>query len=305
MKKTTLLPVMLVFLTAVLAACGGPVTPTAFKDSYDEVDVPDEKLQVAPIDGMEKVYVPEGELQMGSDYGDEDEKPVHMVDMDAYWIDRTEVTNAMFADFVDDSGYITAAEQADSSRVYDSENDAWEIMEGADWMHPRGASSSIDGLEDHPVVHVTWDDARAYCEWAGRRLPTEAEWEKTSRGPGGSTYPWGEYIDCSIANYWQGDESCAGDMFTAPVGSYPQGASVYGAFDMAGNVWEWVSDWYAEDYYSESPDEDPQGPSTGETRVIKGGSWSIDPGNLRGAVRHGEPPTTFEPFIGFRCAESP
>ena len=149
--------------------------------------------------------------------------------------------------------------------------------------------------EDHPIVNVSWEDAKAYCEWAGGRLPTEAEWEHAARaGKEGLKYPWGDEIGEKHANYGQN----AGG--TSAVGSYP--ANDFRLYDMAGNVWEWVADQYEPNYYSKSPKKDPQGPASGEGRVLRGGSWSLDPQDLRASVRPGLQPGSRVDFIGFRCA---
>ena len=201
---------------------------------------------VSPVDGMEMVYVPEGEFLMGSPKaeGDNHEHPQHMVYLDAFWIDKTEVSSAMFARFVEQTGHKTYAETSGCGWTDQPGSGNWECVAGTTWLHPQGPESNINGLEQHPVVQVCWNDAKAYCEWAGRRLPTEAEWEKAARGTDGRIYPWGNEFDGSKLNFC--DRNCGfewrdvgvddGYAFTAPVGSYPTGASPYGALDMAGNV---------------------------------------------------------------------
>lgn len=190
---------------------------------------------------MVLVYVPSGEFWMGSGEADSDassdEKPRHQVYLDAYWIDQTEVTNAMFAKFAEETDHQTDAEKDGWAYVWTGK--FWEKVNGADWQHPRGPDSNLNGLEAHPVVQVSWSDADAYCRWAERELPTEAEWEKAARGTDGRKYPWGDSAPTSsLLNF----NNNVGD--TTAVGSYPDGASPYDALDMAGNVWEWVADWY-------------------------------------------------------------
>jgi formylglycine-generating enzyme required for sulfatase activity len=227
---------------------------------------------------MTMVYVPAGQFEMGSDDDGvdyamqlcrelsddcqrrwyENEQPVHTVALDGFWIDKHEVTNAQYQKCVE------AGECQAPTRC--------------NWGEPAYGEAD---KADHPAACVDWQGAQDYCEWAGGRLPTEAEWEYAARGPAGNLFPWGDTFDGTLANSC--DTNCTlawrytgyddGYAQTAPVGSYPGGTSWCGAEDMAGNVWEWVSDWYDSDYYSVSPAENPGGPSSGEYRVSRGGSW--------------------------------
>jgi len=242
--------------------------------------------QVSPEDGMVMVYVPAGEFIMGSDTGAEDEKPQRKVTLEAFWIDQTEVTNAMYA------------------RCFKSG-----VCRGTQW-----GSMTMAGYEDYPVGVNNWDQAQAYCGWVGRRLPTEAEWEKAARGTDGRTYPWGEGFDCNKAN-----KSSCGVNRTAPVGSYPQGASPYGALDMAGNLWEWVADVYpgSTDYMLKGGDWQTQGwgvrPAVrggdwlAKGKLLWGGSWVVGDycvgvRNYGNCVGRGSPGIV---DVGFRCVLSP
>jgi formylglycine-generating enzyme required for sulfatase activity len=282
-----------------------PLTPTEEpKSTQSQPACCLETDQTLPKDRMGQIYVPAGEFQMGTDHGNnEPEKPLHKVYLDAFWIDRTPVTNAMFRKFVEDQNFQTDAEKKGWGYIAVSDNSV--KGEGANWQSPKGPGSNLIGLDEFPVSQVSWNDAKAYCEWAGRRLPTEAEWEKAARGTDGRTYPWGEGIDCEKANYWSGDAGCVGDL--TAVGSYPNGASPYGALDMAGNVWEWVADWFEADYYGASPEQNPTGPDSGIYRVLRGGSWfMIDQfvhtytrQNLKSAF----PDDSYFDY-GFRCAMS-
>ena len=266
---------------------------------------------ISEIDGMTLVYVPEGEFSMGSPegVGEYAEQPQHQVYLDAYWIDQTEVTSAMFSTFVNETGYKTDAEKDGESYVYLQIYEVWESMKGADWQHPYGQYSSIANLENHPVIHVSWNDAYAYCIWAGRQLPSEAQWEKAARGTDGRTYPWGNQVPAgNLLNFadtntnfdWSDSSADDGYADTAPVGSYPDGASPYGALDMAGNVWEWVADWFGV-YPTESVDY-PTGPSSGIYRVLRGGSWIGNTYSIRSAKRSNNYPTNSSGYVGFRCA---
>jgi formylglycine-generating enzyme required for sulfatase activity len=281
---------------------------------------------------MVMVYVPTGEFKMGTGglgwirrplsprdrkrmgfgaYVFSDERPQHTVYLDAFWIDQTEVTVAMFRTFVEDTGYETTAERQGWGKPWaDRPNEMeWPKVNGADWQHPRGPGSSA--VDDHPVTQVSWEDAAAYCAWAGGQLPTEAQWAKACRGIDGRTWPWGNTYDgnrlssceaqCPIER-WKDDRYDDGYAFTAPVGSFPDGASPYGALDMAGNLWEWVADWYADDYYGDSPYENPLGPDSGTVRAMRGGAWYNTDVWMTCSVRHQNPPSDLYDDLGFRCA---
>jgi serine/threonine-protein kinase len=229
-------------------------------------------------DGMTLVYVPAGEFVMGSDRGASDEKPVHSVYLDAFWIDRTEVTNAMYDKCL----------KAGQCNPHDSNH--------SNTRNPYYGNLIYD---DYPVIFVTWEDASAYCAWAGRRLPTEAEWEKAARGTDGREYPWGNDTPNKILLNYNAE---VGD--TSKVGSYPNAASPYGALDLAGNAWEWVQDWYSETYYASSATSNPLGPDSGQYRVQRGGSWVIDEHYIRAAARYWAVPLSAYIYVGFRCARS-
>jgi formylglycine-generating enzyme required for sulfatase activity len=248
---------------------------------------------VSPIDGMTMIYVPEGEFLMGSTDdnpdSENDEKPQRSIFLDSFWIDQTEVTNKMFASFMNRMGNQTE----EGNTWLDADSDYTRIVQQS------GGWLQLYNYSDHPVVEVTWYGARSYCQWTGRRLPSEAEWEKAARGTDGRTYPWGEGIDCSRANY----SGCVGN--TKPAGSYPNGASPYGALDMAGNVTEWIADWYDGGYYHKSPSENPPGPLTEGFKVIRGGSWVNGRESVRTANRGTLVLVTSFWSYGFRCALSP
>jgi formylglycine-generating enzyme required for sulfatase activity len=251
--------------------------------------------QTRSADGMVMVYVPAGEFLMGSADTDlkaaEDEQPQHTVYLDAFWIDRTEVTNLQYAAFLNAWGdYRGRCGGRDCIETKVEDHDSHILLQ-------EGRFAVEPGFEDHPVVEVTWHGSQAYCEWAGVRLPTEAEWEKAARGTSGQLYPWGDgRPNCSRAQY--GD--CEGK--TEPVGTRPAGASPYGAQDMSGNVWEWVADWYDAGYYASSPPENPPGPDSGERRAFRGGSWGYPGAFIRAADRARNRPEYAGFNLGFRCA---
>ena len=303
-------------------------------------------------------YIPGGTYRMGGDnnQADADEYPKHSVQIDAFWIDETEVTNAQFKKFVDATGYITTAEQKpdweelkkllppgtpkppdsvlvaaslvfrQSDREVDLRdyNQWWNWVAGANWKHPQGPGSSIKGKENYPVVQVSWFDAMAYCKWAGKRLPTEAEWEFAARGGLINTiYSWGnEHVNAGKpkANSWEGkfpylNEMKDGYLTAAPVKSYA--ANGYGLYDMAGNVWEWCSDWYDADYYKTLANTttlnpkgagksmDPEDPYTPK-RSLRGGSFLCNDSYCSGyrvARRMKSSPDTGLEHTGFRCVK--
>jgi formylglycine-generating enzyme required for sulfatase activity len=265
---------------------------------------------------------------MGDGSGDgraaDGEKVIHRVELDGFSIDARTVTNADFARFVADTGYETEAEQFGSSAVFHlalaAEDDDilarspqtpwWIAVRGASWRHPAGRLSNVDDMGDHPVVHVSWNDALQYCVWAGRRLPTEAEWEYASRGGlEGARYPWGDDLmpegnwNCNI---WQGTfpfENSQDDGFitTAPAEWFEPNA--YGIYQTVGNVWEWCADWFDLRYYSRAPAHAPAGPATGAARVLRGGSFLCHDSycnRYRNSARSSNTPDSSMANAGFR-----
>ena len=227
-------------------------------------------------DSSETVRIPAGSFVMGSGSGDDDEKPMHSVTLSEYYIDKYEVTNRQYRRFCDSIG-----------RGYPDD--------------PKfsGMPDYFITCPDHPVVNVSWNDAKAYCDWAGKRLPTEAEWEKAARGTDGRKYPWGnEEPDATRCNFG------INVGHTTEHGAYSNGASPYGCMDMAGNVWEWCNDWYDSGYYSKGVNSNPQGPSSGSSRVFRGGSWISNADRLRCAYRNRDEPAYRNDNLGFRCARS-
>jgi formylglycine-generating enzyme required for sulfatase activity len=243
-------------------------------------------IKVSDVDGMPMAYIPAGEFEMGSETGAEDERPVHTVYLDAYWIDQTEVTNAMYAKCVE-----TGICQ-------------FPIDTGSDTL---ANYFSDPNFQEYPVINIAFEMAENYCSWANRRLPTEAEWEKAAtwdeREQRKVYYPWSAEMDCSLANYKDSEfGSCVGD--TMPVGSYINSRNTYGIFDLVGNVWEWTADWYDEDYYSISPYENPKGPGSGSLKVMRGGSFLNDETKVSPTHR-GQNIPSLAPFsAGIRCAVS-
>jgi formylglycine-generating enzyme required for sulfatase activity len=336
--------------TAVLAAIVIGVFGLGFWQSAEstaETDAPriNEAAPPEPApDGM--VWVPGGWFWMG-DNGFPDAGPEHLVYVDGFWMDAHEVTNAEFAKFAEATGYKTVAERPpdpaefpgappenlvpgsivfsppDGPVPLDNHLRWWSYVPGANWKHPEGPDSTIEGRENHPVVHIAWTDAVAYAKWAEKRLPTEAEWEFAARGGlDRQPYCWGGKLKPDSqwqSNIWQGNfpnENTVDDHFrgTAPVQSFRPNA--YGLFDMSGNVWEWCSDWYRPDTYLYSADKNPQGPDSSydpqepglPKRVQRGGSFMCSDLYCKryvpGARGKGEV-SSAAGHIGFRCAKSP
>jgi len=233
------------------------------------------KKQVSPMDGMVQVYVPEGEFVMGKPGTPDFDSPDHRVHLEAFWIDRVEVSNAMYAACVDAGA---------CSHPFLEENPYY-----GRWVY-----------RNLPVVFVNWSQATEYCEWAGRRLPTEAEWEKAARGTDERPYPWGKALPTPrLANY---AESLIGEPVS--VYRYPSGASPYGALNMAGNVREWLADWFDKRYYLETPRDNPTGPETGIERSMRSGAYDADANEIYTTSRYKHEPQSAGLSRGFRCAES-
>ena len=341
-----------------MSCCSSNLPVRPFMGKTDSIKINNSSAKQSNHDDM--VFIPGGSFVMGGDsiWGRPDEFPRHKVTVSAFYIDKHEVTNAQFRAFVEATHYVTTAERkpdweeirkqlpagtpkpADSllvasSLVFSPPNHAvslnnasvwWKWEAGADWRHPQGTKSNITGKDNYPVVQVSWDDANAYAKWAGKRLPTEAEWEFAARGGRvNSIYQWGnEPVNQGIlkANTWQGNfpnENLQKDHYywASPVMTFPPNG--YGLFDMAGNVWEWCSDWYRPDYYLQceksSIFSDPQGPvnsldpdePTVPKRVVRGGSFLCTDqycSGFRVAARMKTSPDTSLEHTGFRCVVS-
>lgn len=276
---------------------------------------------------IEQAKVPAQTFSMGDGRGDErfgdGEGPVHQVSLNAFEIDTTSVTNEQFERFIGATGYRTEAErfgfsavfyqlvhQADRAAIIGAPTTApwWLGIQGADWAHPHGPRTSSNRLPDHPAVHVSWNDAAAYCDWTGRRLPTEAEWECSSRGGlSGARYPWGDNLgEERRCNIWQGvfphkNTSADGWLATAPVHMFKPNA--YGLWQTVGNVWEWCADWWHPGYYATSPLRNPTGSSSGQGRILRGGSYLCHDSycnRYRNSARSSNTPDSSMSNAGFR-----
>jgi sulfatase modifying factor 1 len=225
-------------------------------------------------DGAPMVLVPAGEFTMGSEQGDDDEQPLHRIVLDSFYLDTFEVTNGRFAKFVE------------------------AIQSEPPWGFADQATPVVHA--DRPVRWVNWMEALGYCLWAGKRLPTEAEWEKAARGTDGRVYPWGNDPPTAAHAVFGLPE---GAETVSPIGNRDKGTSPYGVHDLAGNLYEWVTDWYDEEFYTQPPSSNPRGPGEGTAKVQRGGSYINQPYRLRAAFRTKGDPTEHDPHVGFRCAQ--
>ncbi|MFV0308362.1 MAG: formylglycine-generating enzyme family protein [Desertimonas sp.] len=306
-------------------APGRPGAPAATGSSGDDPV----SIAGTPPDAL--VELPGGEFRMGAvdrlGYPADGEGPVHVVELSPFAIGARLVTNAEFGRFIDSTGHLTDAHRFGWSFVFAgllpddfpptgavAAAPWWRQVEGATWDHPEGPQSDVSDRPDHPVVHVSWDDAAEYCRWVGGRLPTEAEWEYAARGGRrGAVFPWGDELEPGgqhLMNVFQGrfpehDDAADGFAGTSPVGSFaPNG---HGLYDVTGNVWEWCADWFDAGYYQHSPRRDPVGPATGTARVMRGGSYLCHASycrRYRVAARSANTPDSSTGNIGFRVATS-
>ena len=328
-----------------------PISTTADPDALPVPETDDPRIS-------DMQWIPGGRFEMGALNTVPDEFPPHVVALDGFWMDTTEVTNRQFKEFVDATGYVTTAERAPELRSIRPDSELanvqilpefnkpgsicslqlssrddidpnkgayswWQYVPGANWMHPEGAESTIEDRMEHPVVHVSWLDAKAWCDWAGKKLPTEAQWEFAARGKrSGAEYPWGDALKPDGKwrhNIWQGefpikDTGEDGFTSTAPVKSFP--ANDFGLYEITGNVWEWCADYYQPEYYAVSPSKNPPGPESSYDpqepdiikRVQRGGSFMCSDqycvGYRVSARMKGEEDTgAFH--TGFRCVVTP
>jgi len=294
MKKTFTLIITAALLSAAFAVAQNLDMVVRLFDAYQEnrltaqkiryefaafnfgkkLPAPPEARKISPQDGMTQFYVPAGEFLMGRENAKGTSGPAHKVYLDAFWIDRVEVSNAMYLKCMAAGG--CAALASDNTRYQN-------------WIY-----------RDHPVVYVTWEQAKIYCEWAGRSLPTEAQWEKAGRGTDGRLYPWGnEEPSPALANF-----AGTGIHEAVSVYRYPLGASPYGALNMAGNAREWVADWFDAEYYNNSPYQNPQGAQSGFERSLRSGSYNEDGREILITKRYNHEPGSAGLSRGFRCAEN-
>lgn len=314
-------------------ACCAPALDRHLDSDHLSINGPSSARGVVhPLVADRMVDVPGGTFLMGTDYAeafpDDGEGPVREIALAPFRMDRFPVTNELFSRFVIETNYSTDAEQfgwsfvfwshLPSARVHelvaDTVADApwWCMVRGAKWSSPEGPGSHIKSRAHHPVVHVSWRDAQAYCTWSGQRLPTEAEWEYAARGGlEQKLYPWGDKLRPNgqhFCNIWQGefpkyDTAEDGYSGTCPVDAFP--ANGYGLYSLSGNTWEWCADWFSKDFHPTGPRVGPLGPSEGEAKVMKGGSFLCHKSycnRYRVAARTSSTPDSSTSHIGFRCA---
>ncbi|XP_068940161.1 formylglycine-generating enzyme isoform X1 [Petaurus breviceps papuanus] len=310
--------------------CGSPQRPGTAAHRYSrEANVAERASSERPVLSPQMAHIPAGVFTMGTDdpqIKQDGEGPARRVRINSFYMDLYEVSNAEFEKFVNSTGYVTEAEKFGDSFVFDSmlsdqvKKDIhqavaaapwWLPVKGANWRHPEGPDSTILHRQDHPVLHVSWNDAVAYCTWAGKRLPTEAEWEYSCRGGlENRLYPWGNKLQPKgqhYANIWQGEFPVSntgedGYRGTAPVTAFPPNG--YGLYNIVGNAWEWTSDWWTV-HHSVDETLDPKGPPSGSDRVKKGGSYMCHKSycyRYRCAARSQNTPDSSASNLGFRCA---
>ena len=339
------LPVQLTcFMTALLlAGCGKEKSTQNLKPTSKAVSMEASEPRSEDDWTQSMVWIPGGSFQRGSENGQGDEQPVRSITIRGFWMDRTEVTNRQYHDFVRATGYVTVAERQPDPRQFPGADPSlliagaivftspqervslrdhyawWRYVPGANWRHPTGPESDIQGKDDYPVTQIAWEDATAYAQWAGKRLPTEAEWEYAARGgQEGLPFVWGETLTPENqwhANVWQGDFPYQnaledGHYGIAPIKQFAP--NPYGLYDMAGNLWEWCLDWYMPDYYANSPSVNPFGPNQsydpGEPgvpkKIMRGGSYLCSDLYCEGYRtwwRMKSAPDTAMSHTGFRC----
>jgi sulfatase modifying factor 1 len=328
----------------ILSGCdSGSGTSEAKEESFNEPDTPIVTMDTSWTNNM--VWIPGGSYMRGSESGQGDEKPVREISISGFWLDATEVTNDQFSEFVEETGYVTVAERRPDPSQFPGVDPSllkaggivfkppgepvslrnhyawWTYVAGANWRHPTGPGSDIQGKGHYPVVQMAWEDAVAYAQWAGKRLPSESEWEYAARGGiAGNEFIWGNEVtpnDQWHANVWQGDfpnqnTVADGHYLMAPVRQYPP--NPHGLYDMAGNVWEWCLDWYMPDYYAKSPSQNPPGPNQSydpnepgmPKKIMRGGSYLCSDLYCEGYRlwwRMKSAPDTAMSHTGFRCVK--
>ena len=291
-----------------------PTSPPAETLPTDEPPQYVPEIRTVEPDGMPMVLIPAGEFILGSSedpQARDNERPARPIFLDEFWIDQFPVTNDQFMRFVNAIEFQTSAQRQGFGWVFNLNLRDTLNIPGAFWISPQGEHSTLQGLERHPVVQVSWNDAQAYCQWAGRRLPTEAQWEKAARGGDGRRYPWGNdpitaerlnYADRSLGKDWADQSVNDGYTLTSPVDAFPAGGSPFRVLDMLGNVQEWTANVYTDSIPVDTPDHNSTGPLAGNTRVIRGAAWYSTRDEVRLTIRNSAGPDAREDGLGFRCS---